>query len=338
MSIYDQRETPAYRGECRPYRNRNFDKWWSREHDDLIVRLINRYQWNWNWEIAEEIEGITPDSVMSALRKQHAWYNKVMHYAITRAEERGLTRGIRKPKKKQCPLCEQYFTEDSLPHPLVKRLGVERLDFCAPCLKECVLQGSGNNLSGKEEILEFIKRLTGILEKIPPQGFGEGMDDLIDLAHNEQVELLRLLKHKPSTKRVRVVFGSWLKALIEAGVLVDGTRETTRGTQTLALDGHVCLSLGEKTIDDYLYMRGIAHEKEPKYPGSNFRADFLVGGVFIEYFGLAGESSYDAKIEEKKRIAAAHGIKLIGLYPSDLVTTTRLESRLSALGIHARAP
>ena len=338
MSIYDQREESAYRGEFRPYRNRDFDKWWSQEHDDLIVRLIDQYQWNWYWEISDEIEGITPDDVMSALRQQHAWYNKVMYHAIARAEALGLAQNIRTPQRKQCPLCQQYFTEDSLPHSLVKRLGIDQLDFCAPCLKECVLQGSGNNLAGKDEIIEFIRRLTVNLEKIPPQGFGEGMDDLIDLAHDKRVELLRLLNHKPSTKRVRAVFGSWLKALIEAGVLLDGTRETPRGTQTLALDGHVCLSLGEKTIDDYLYKRGIVHEKEPKYPERNYRADFSVGGVFIEYFGLAGESSYDAKIEEKKRICAAHGIKLIALYPTDLVTITRLESRLSTLGLHASAP
>jgi hypothetical protein len=195
MSIYDQREEPAYRGEFRPYHNRNFDKWWSQEHDDFIARLIDQYQWNWYWEISDAIEDITPDSVMSSLRQQHAWYNKVIYYAITRADALGLAQNIRKPHRKQCPLCEQYFSEDSLPHPFVKRLGIERLDFCAPCLKECVLQGSGNNLAGKNEILEFIKHLTEILEKIPPQGFSEGIDDLIDLAHDKRVELLRLLKH-----------------------------------------------------------------------------------------------------------------------------------------------
>jgi hypothetical protein len=270
------------------------------------------------------------------LSERDVWDNAVRY--CTRAEALGLARNIRKPHRKQCPLCQLYFTEDSLPHPLVKRLGIERLDFCAPCLKGCVLQGSGNNFAEEGEILDFIRHLTVILEKIPSQSFGEGMDDLIDLAYDKRVELLGLLEHKPSAKRVRAVFGSWLKALSEAGVLLDGTRETPRGTQTLALDGHVCLSLGEKTIDDYLYKRGIIHEKEPKYPESNYRADFLVGDVFIEYFGLAGESNYDAKIEEKKRICAARGIKLIGLYPSDLVAISRLESRLSSLGLHASEP
>lgn len=90
------------------------------------------------------------------------------------------------------------------------------------------------------------------------------MSDLIDVDEKTRLELLKLLKSKPSVQRVRDVFGSWLKALIAAGVLVNGTRETARGTQTVALDGHTCFSLGEKTIDDYLYKHGIQHDREPR--------------------------------------------------------------------------
>jgi len=110
---------------------------------------------------------------------------------------------------------------------------------------------------------------------------------------------------------VKTLFGSWLKALIEAEVLEDGARRTSRGTQCLAKDGHVCLSLGEKTIDDLLHSHGITHEKEYPYPERDFRADFLVDGVFIEYFGLTGDPDYDAKTRLKQRICKKHEIKLI---------------------------
>jgi hypothetical protein len=141
-----------------------------------------------------------------------------------------------------------------------------------------------------------------------------------------------------SAKRVKEVFGSWLKALIEAGVLVNGTRETPRGIHTIALDGHTCLSLGEKTICDYLHRRGITHYREPKYPEGNYRADFLVGDVFIEYFGLAGDSAYDVRAREKMRLCQTHGIKLIALYPKDLITTAKLEKLLSELEQQTNVP
>lgn len=332
MSIYDQRESPAYRNNFGVYRNRNFDKWWSTAHDQLIVQLIEKYQWNWYWEIYESIESVTPHEVMESLKSQKsAWYNNVMKYAITRAEDLGLTKLIHKPERKKCPLCGEYFQEDSLPHPLVKRLGIQHLDFCAPCLKDRIFSQTGSNTATKTEIIDFLNQLTVVLERVPAQGAGEGMDDLIELPFDKRLELLRLLKDKPSVKRVKEIFGSWLKALIEAGILIDGTRETPRGTQTIALDGHSCFSLGEKTIDDYLHRRGIAHQREPKYPDSNYRADFLVGEVFIEYFGLAGDQAYDVKVKEKMRLCQAHGIKLIALYPKDLLSTTKLKKLLSAL-------
>ncbi len=117
---------------------------------------------------------------------------------------------------------------------------------------------------------------------------------------------------------------------MEAGVLEDGTRRTTRGTHCLAKDGHLCLSLGEKTIDDLLHAHGVAHEKEPSYPEGNYRADFAVGDVFIEYFGLAGQADYDARAKLKQRICKKHGIKLISIYPADLVSAKKLENKLLA--------
>ena len=86
--------------------------------------------------------------------------------------------------------------------------------------------------------------------RVPPQGFLEGGLICWTRGTEERLALLRLLRVKPSLRRVKSVFGSWLKALIQAGVLEDGTRKTSRGIQSIAKDGHVCLSLGEKTIDD----------------------------------------------------------------------------------------
>jgi hypothetical protein len=127
------------------------------------------------------------------------------------------------------------------------------------------------------------------------------------------------------------IFGSWLKALVEAGVLEDGTRRTARGIQTIARDGHICLSLGGKTIYDYLFSNGIPHEIEPRYPEGNYRADFLVNDVFIEYFGLKGNPECDAKTKLKQRLCRKHGIRLISIYPEDLISMKKLERKMAPI-------
>jgi hypothetical protein len=251
-----------------------------------------------------------------------------MYFAGSRAEKLGLTEAIRKPKWKTCPLCNNKFVEDSLPYPLVKRLGINQLDFCAPCLSDTLFQGSGNGALSRQDVLAYLRNLADVLQRVPAQNFGEGMNDLDDLSAEERLAVLQVLKRKPTVDRVKELFGSWLKALIEAGVLEDGTRRTGRGTQCLAKDGHVCLSLGEKTMDDFLYARGIPHEKEPHYPEGNLRADFLVNGVFIEYFGLKGDPDYDARMWSKQRLCKKQDIRLISVYPSDLVSSKRLETKL----------
>jgi hypothetical protein len=253
-----------------------------------------------------------------------------MNFAAARAEQLGLTKFIRRPQKKICPLCNNSFIEDSLPMPIVIRLGIDRLDFCAPCLRDSILQGSGNDLTSEQDILKYLQALASTLGVYLLKILG-GYEDLLDLTNDERLVLLKLLKEKPTAKRVKSAFGSWFNALIQAGVLEDGTRKTSRGIQSIARDGHVCLSLGEKTIDDYLHFHGIYHEKEPRYPEGNYRGDFKVGDAFIEYFGLTGDPEYDAKTKEKIRLCKKHNITLIAIYPEDLVSQKKLEDKLSIL-------
>lgn len=339
MGIYDKRTTPAYRTGNTPRsysRNKCILKWWTQEHDQLIVQRIAKDQWLWYWEISNDIVKITPPEILDAWREedslcaQYAWYNILMYFAISRADVQGFTKKIRKPIWKVCPLCNERFVEDSLPGPLVKRIGIDHIEFCSPCLSEVFFWGA-DDLS-RADILEYLQKLTAVLQRVPNQGFGEGIGDLDGLDYKERLALFQVLKGKPTVRNVKEVFGSWLKALIEAGILEDGTRRTGRGTQCLAKDGHVCLSLGEKTIDDLLFRMGIAHEKEPHYPEGNYRADFQVGDTLIEYFGLKGNPDYDAKTAQKQRLCRKHGIRLISIYPSDLVSTKKLSKKLGELG------
>jgi len=329
MSNYDYRDQPAYRNNAfTPYTNQNISKWWGEEHDRLIKLTIDEWQWNWYWEISEAIISHTSEETITSFMSTNNLNNKLMYFAITRAQNLGLTNLIREPKWKVCPLCRNKFVENSLPHSLIKRLGIAQIDFCSPCLRDTVLQNTGSQSKSKEEVLAYLRDLVAVLQRIPHQGYGEGINDFIGLNYQERLDFLQVLQQKPSTRHVKNLFGTWLQALIDARILEDDVRRTSRGIQCIAKDGHVCLSIGEKTIDDFLYTNGIVHKKEPYYPEGKYRADFEVNGVFIEYFGLTGNSDYDTKTKLKQRLCKKYGIELISLFPNDLVSDSRLNVKI----------
>jgi hypothetical protein len=337
MSIYERRVSSAYGSHLvgTGYADNKFIlKWWSASHDHLLSRLIAEKQWAWNWSVTDEIVAATDPVVIDAWKQedplcsQYAWYNVLMYFAASRAEKIGLTSSIRVPRWKTCPLCKESFVESSLPLPIIERLGIDHLDYCAPCLKDIILPGTGSDKATAQEIKDYLVRLAHLISRVPTQDFGANISDIEGITPEDRFLLFILLQGKPSLRRVKALFDSWLVALIDSGVLEDGTRLTSRGIQTLAKDRHVCLSLGEKTIDDFLFDNGIPHEKEPKYPSGNYRADFLVNGVLIEYFGLAGNAEYDAKTRIKTQICQEWGIELISIFPIDLVSNERLRKKL----------
>jgi hypothetical protein len=340
MSIYDQRLRSAYRSVgATPADAKNplILSWWTSEHDALLEHLIGRFHWAWHWAVADEVVASTPAHILEEWRRadprcrERAWYNVLMRFAAARADVCGLTLSIRKPETRTCLLCAERFVEDSLPMPLVERLGIDLLEFCAPCLRDTVLRGTGDSSLSADAIGVYLRQLANVLGRVPPQGFGEGAADLRELASEERVAVLRLLRGKPNVRRVKELFGSWLNALIRAGVLDDGSRRTGRGVQTVAKDGHVCLSLGERTICDFLSARHIPHEKEPRYPDSHYRGDFRIGNTIIEYLGLAGNPAYDAKTKDKVRLCKSHGLGLVLVQPKDLISRVALERKLSLL-------
>lgn len=258
---------------------------------------------------------------------KYAWYNVLMYFAAARAEQLGYTTSIRQPRDRTCAVCKKGFSEGSIPASVTRHLGIDWIDVCLECING-LGQNSGRDDISREGIIQYIQDLTNVLQAIPSQNFGETLSSLTHLTTEERAAVLKLNSGKPTIRRVKAIFGSWLKALIEAGVLEDGTRQTSRGVHSIAKDGHVCLSLGEKTIDDFLFLSGISHDKEPRYPEGNYRGDFRVGNTFIEYFGLTGDAEYDAKTKKQISICRKHGITLIAVYPQDLVSQKRLESKL----------
>lgn len=327
-------------------RNPNILRWWTNQHDQLIRETIEQNQWIWHWAITDKICEITPKATIENWRtddplcQQYAWYNVLMYFAAARAKQLGYERDIRKPRLQICAVCKESFREDSIPPSIVRHLRLDQIDVCLGCINTYFGSSSESERLGKKKIVPWIKALCEDLRIIPPQSILDSLSSLTYLSTEERSRFLRLAKGKPSTCRVKRLFGSWLNALVEAGVLENGVRETGRGTHCVARDGHVCFSYGEKTIDDYLSSRQVSHGKEPRYPQTNYRADFHVGSYYVEYLGLAGDNEYDRRTSEKERIARENNIPLLVLYPEDLLSEKRLNEKLAPVfeSLGPRAP
>ena len=257
-------------------------EWWTQAHDALLPPLIEKYRWLWNIYTYEEVVRITPQSVLEAWRttaplcQEYAWYNVLNCFAGSRAQELGFLAAMREPRWKACPLCEHDFVEDSLPGPLIARMGLTEADFdemkyCPICLINSLPECGSSDLS-REEILDYLRELSDVLHGVPSNNFGMTKQYFLTLTSEEKLTLLKVLRRKPTLQRVKELFNSWLNALVHAGILEDGTRRMARGTRCLATDGHLCHSLAEKTIDDLLHSRGVTHEKEPRYPEGPYQA------------------------------------------------------------------
>jgi len=115
-------------------------------------------------------------------------------------------------------------------------------------------------------------------------------------------------------------FGSWNNAIQLAGF---EPNEVIFSRKFTAKDSHVCDSFAERIIDDWLSSHRIEHERNIPYGNTKMTADFGVGNIRIEYFGLLGEvKGYDKIIQRKKDFCEATGLKLIEIYPRDLFKTS----------------
>jgi hypothetical protein len=137
--------------------------------------------------------------------------------------------------------------------------------------------------------------------------FAKHMREHIDL---EVLSIaLKVLTILPSKEIANEIFGSWAHLLAEADLL-KLTNRGTGGYRSIASDGHLCLSLGERAICEYLTQREIPHSKEPPYPkhrtlnpNNLLRADFLIGDVFVEFAGMMSNPEYAARMKAKRKLA-----------------------------------
>lgn len=297
-------------------------RWWRPIHDELIRERAASMDWFWPWEIATAIEEVTAPQALAQWRDddpvchKYAWYNVLMYFALARAQRDGLDSHIAQPQTLTCLRCGGEFNQRELPLWALHRLGgTGALRFCLSCTKQGFFGEGPRPRCSKKGIRNYLSELHRLSGQIPGSRFFDTAGPLVGLDAEVQGELLALGAARPGPECIKKLYSSHLEALVDAGVLPEGTRRTARGTHCLANDGHLCLSLGEKVIDDWLTAHGYKHEKEPAWPEGNMRADFQVGDTYIEYFGLAGDPAYDAKIIRKRELARAYDIPLVEVYP-----------------------
>lgn len=307
-------------------------EWWTPEHDALLVREIIRRHWAWRPPY-DEIVRITPPTIFANFKANHpacrtrVWYNVLVGFSYARAFAIGLTDLIRlKAAWVRCLLCEQvlhqtksyYFTSP------------EQSFFCYPCIREHWWSAESN--SEPTEILRYVRGLADSVQRVPHQSFGRLRSDFGGLSAAQIAAVLRIMKQRPSRRSIKEHFGTWFHALVAAGVLPSGSQQMERGVRTVAQDGHLCLSLGERTICDLLFQLGVEHEREVPYPGErSFRSDWRVASVFVEYLGLIGDPAYERRVKEKERILKSYGLELIKVYPKDLSNRASLLRKLEPI-------
>jgi hypothetical protein len=305
---------------------------WDDSCDKILIGLTRQYHWDASSFVAGALkEHFSTEKLKNfkeACEKKgtHVWYNVLGSYAQERIEE--LRIEVRKPKLKICRHCGKEFLESSIRSSVSIKAGYNRI-FCNNCT-DSVLSGGINvatKLSAKppNEMLTILREFCEVIRFVPSSRF-MAQPSFFSLTEEEQVKATNIFLEMPLYKVYVSEFGSWFKALIQAGILDDGTQRLFFGTRCLAKDGHECTSIGEKTIDDWLTDRDVIHQKEPLYPydpelnpARKLRADWQIENILIEYAGLMNRQEYAEKMSKKKVLAGKHGIELIVLTAEDLL-------------------
>lgn len=116
---------------------------------------------------------------------------------------------------------------------------------------------------------------------------------------------------------------------------LDAGDEPPPGRRLQARDGTWVASKGEERIANWLAARGIAYRYEPEMAGG-LTPDFHLAGtrVVIEYWGLASQDAYEARMVEKIEQYEEHGIDVVSLFPAHLhEMEQKLEHQLSTRGL-----
>lgn len=159
----------------------------------------------------------------------------------------------------------------------------------------------------KNELLQNLHNLYIELDRKPTQ------QDIIDCGY------------LPSMHTIAHYFGSLTNALKEIGL----SEDEIGNNKQITPNGTVCLSRYEYLFARMLEIHNIQFEKEVPYrkyiPNLKewWKCDFEIvyqnENYFVEIFGITQTPSYDIKIKKKQLACKKNNIKLISIFPEDIM-------------------
>jgi len=250
---------------------------------------------------------------------------------------------INKCIERACDLCGAGYSleEDLFTYGYGGRKSVDFLfpNLFAQICPKCFLRAFADYKRGSSKTrLSRLYEFSKYIGSIPTQDFTGQVYLVRD--RKSMVGLFKILQKLRSPHGFAEECGSFFAALVHSEILPTGSRRMPIGTHVLAEDGHLCFSLPEKDIDDFLYRNGLAHSKEVSYPGSRLKADWEIfggqGRVFVEYFGMIKKPDYLSRVNRKTELARNHGIELIPIFPGDdwKGSLLELKRKLSSVNVN----
>ena len=218
----------------------------------------------------------------------------------------------------RCDICGNSFTIKEIPYWVY---------YGSSAYMNCCFKCPIVYYPGKEECKKLLARFVEHCGFIPNQRFSpieRNFTCLLGAA--KYTKTVRMLSEFGGYWHVIKLFGNWITALSESNVIDSLGIKRNRSYRCLAKDNHVCNSMQEMIIDNYLSDNSIDHIKEPRYPYHEVynssglrRADWLINeNVFVEFFGLSGDMDYDKKTSDKVNLCKELNLTLISIFPYDL--------------------
>lgn len=310
-----------------------FETIWTAEGDQVADELAEHYAFGWPWLIAQTLASSAPVTVKAIMkfatsddRPSHPYRDRpdVMFDHIAMWGSFHAVRKRRtwaKPNEAICPTCGGSFWTGHLSHWAFKRFGPAR--YCPSCCARVLSDGGDCT---REGAIAAVRNLYEAFGVIPNQSFSFPVFPP-DASDQDRDRWMRALVSMPGVEGIKQALSQqdWFGVLQEVG-LVGTVWRPSLGTWCRAADGHLCRSLLEKSIDDWLSRHGIVHECEPywpKHPTLNpsglKRADWVLSdGSYVECAGLLERKDYVKKIVEKRELAEISKINLIVITPADL--------------------